>query len=60
MLIKDPKDRITVDEALKHPFFILHRVQPSTSIAKSGKFVSQVDQPELLKLQSVDNNASYG
>lgn len=39
--MKHPKDRITVDNALKHPFFKKFRIGPTYLTAQPTKFVRE-------------------
>lgn len=41
MLAKNPKDRITVDNALKHAFFKKFRIGPTYLTSAAKKFVRE-------------------
>lgn len=41
MLIKEPKDRISVDDALKDPFFRRHKIGPTYMKTISAKYVTE-------------------
>lgn len=63
MLIKEPKERLTVDDALKHPFFAMYGIQPTTSNITTHKYVKVEDAgiPAFTHTVSYgsESNASY-